>query len=801
MSSDGTIRIRLVVDTKTGEVKLKGLEDSLKRTEAQFQNSSKRIRSSFERIGEFGQKIFFGVQGLKMLTAPIGNLIRLADKQETAERKVAQAVKSTGMAAGFTAGELKKMASDLQSITTFGDEDILNNVTAQLLTFTNIQGEAFEKAQMAVLNLSTVLDSDLKSASIQLGKALNDPVANLSALSRSGIQFSKDQKKLIKTYAETNQLAKAQSLILEELNKQYGGQAQALAKTSAGQMKQFALAVGDLKEKVGELIKKALLPLLNMGKPIIEWLNNASPSVVNMAGVIGMLTVVLWKIIPAIAGLTTTVEGSTVAIKVFGVSLRAALGWITLAVTAATLFYAAWANNLFGFQEKLKIAWEYLKSWGASVWAIIKGQASLISDAFSALGGIIAGVFDLNPSKIKANAEKLAGVLTNNIRQTAGEIKDIWKANDKAILEIHKKYAAEEERLNQEKVKTAKKTTSAIQENEKDRHKSGIDMVEGATARRVSTWKSYTKKFNALTEERLRKTQESIDKRMARHDEYVDFLYETDRISVEQYSDILERRIEYARENYGEDSLAYMELVDRKEEVEAQNLFNYRDLLQARLIAEAEKNGKETLEYKRLQKKKEQADLKYAKGYLGNLSGLMNAFKGHSRALFNIGKGAAIAQAIIDTIQASIKAFKNFGGWPFGIIPAATTLAMGYARVRQISAVKYAKGGLVDQAHIGLVGEAGPEVIAPKKSFIDVVNDMIGNGEIGLKSDILSRAATSFRPGPANTGNNDVLAAMEDKLDRVANAILGLKIEHRIDKGDLYTVVEAGQANAESLEF
>ncbi len=787
------IVLKLRVDTKTGEVKLKGFENALKKTEQQAKKSSGKIRSSFERVGEFGQKLFFGFQGLKMLTAPIGNLIELANKQETAERKVAQAVKSTGQAAGFTAKELNKMASDLQNVTTFGDEDILNNVTAQLLTFTNIAGQNFKRTQEAVLDLATVLDGDLKSASIQLGKALNDPVANLGALSRSGIQFSKEQKEVIKAYAETNQLAKAQTIILDELNKQYGGQAQALAKTGAGQMKQFGNIVSDLKEKLGELVKKAVLPLINVLRPLATWLNNLSPGVINFAGIVITLTAVLWKVIPAIRGIT-------LANKALATSIKGALGWITLIITAATLLYTAWANNLGGMQEKLKVAWEYIKSWGASVWASIKGYLSLISDAFMALSGIIYGAFNLNPAIIRSNAEKLANVFTDNTRKTAKEIKDIWKANDKAVLDIHKQYAEAEKELNAEKVKDAANTSKKIIDKEREDHLKANQTASEAASLRVQTWKKYNSKFVKLVDERIKKTQESIEKRMARQDEYVDYLYESDRISVEQYANILQSRIEYARENYGEDSLAYMELVDQKEEIDAQNLFNYRDILQARLETEKLKNGTETLEYKRLQKKKEQADLKYAKGYLGNLSGLMSAFKGHSRALFNIGKGAAIAQAIIDTIQASIRAFKNFGGWPFGIIPAATTLALGYAKVREISAVKYAKGGLVDQAHLGIVGEAGPEIIAPKKSFLDVVNEMIGNGEIGVKTALAERV-NNLPPKDTSGLNNADMSEIITKLDDVVETIKGLRITNTIEKGDLYTIVESAKADAESLEY
>ena len=139
------------------------------------------------------------------LTAPLGIMaaqsMRAFDEQAKAIAQVEAGLKSTGNAVGFTSKQLQQMASDLQNKTIFGDEEILKGATAQLLTFTNIAGENFARTQAVALDLATRLDGDLKSASIQLGKALNDPVANLTALSRAGIQFSDDQKEVIKSLA------------------------------------------------------------------------------------------------------------------------------------------------------------------------------------------------------------------------------------------------------------------------------------------------------------------------------------------------------------------------------------------------------------------------------------------------------------------------------------------------------------------------------------------------------------------------------------------------------------------------
>ena len=194
-----------------------------------------------------------GAFAVTAITTFTRSSIQALDFQRKAQAKVAQAIKTTGGVAGFAAIELENLAKSLQKVTLFGDEDILSNVTAQLLTFTNIAGKEFKRTQQIVLDVSTVIGQDLKSTAIQLGKALNDPVANLGALGRSGIQFSKDQKVLIKSLWEVGQQAEAQGIILAELERQYGGQAKAAADVDVS-LTQLKNRFGDFKEGVAGLI-------------------------------------------------------------------------------------------------------------------------------------------------------------------------------------------------------------------------------------------------------------------------------------------------------------------------------------------------------------------------------------------------------------------------------------------------------------------------------------------------------------------------------------------------------------------
>lgn len=241
-------------DTKKFRSELQKVERRLKKTQRNLQNAGRSM------------SIGFTAPFLLASAAALKNW----DKQEKAIAQVEAGLKSTGNTAGKTMSELQAMASDLQKNTLFGDEEILKDATAQLLTFTNIAGEQFDRTQLAALNLATRLDGDLKSASIQLGKALNDPVANLSALSRSGIQFSKDQKKVINALVAGGKQAEAQTIILNELEKQYGGAAKAAAEAGLGPFQQLKNSLGDMTEEFGGLIAKGLLPFVKTVRNIVE---------------------------------------------------------------------------------------------------------------------------------------------------------------------------------------------------------------------------------------------------------------------------------------------------------------------------------------------------------------------------------------------------------------------------------------------------------------------------------------------------------------------------------------------------
>ena len=214
-----------------------------------------RLRQRFARLGRSVR----GLTGLGFLGGAyltLRKLISATIEQEQAEVQLAARLKNTGGAAGFTAQELTRYASALQEVTTFGDEAIIQ-AQALLATFTKIRGEAFQRTTEAALDMATIMGTDLKSAVIQLGKALNEPRQGLEALSRAGVTFEPEQRKMIRGLVEAGDLFRAQKIILDEVETQIGNAARAMRNTFGGALQSMGNALSDLLEGNGPSLKAA----------------------------------------------------------------------------------------------------------------------------------------------------------------------------------------------------------------------------------------------------------------------------------------------------------------------------------------------------------------------------------------------------------------------------------------------------------------------------------------------------------------------------------------------------------------
>jgi hypothetical protein len=249
---------------KVGEVsvdliaKTDQLSSGLKKAETEAKQSATKISNSFGDIKKAALAAGAVIATSFVFTKAISffkEAIVLAGIQERAELRLAAVLRATGNSAGYSAEQLYKMAAEMQRVTRYGDEEI---IAAQALaaTFKNLNGEVFKRTIELAADVAEVMGNDLKSATLQLAKALNDPVTQLSYLNRSGITFNETEKKLIKTLWESNRAFEAQKIVLDVISGQLGGTARAALETFDGQVNQLIKSWGDLKESFGFFITK-----------------------------------------------------------------------------------------------------------------------------------------------------------------------------------------------------------------------------------------------------------------------------------------------------------------------------------------------------------------------------------------------------------------------------------------------------------------------------------------------------------------------------------------------------------------
>lgn len=211
--------------------------------------------------------------------------VRSFMESENAITQTNAVLKSTKGIAGVTAEAINELSDALQKTTKFSDEEV-RSAQNLLLTFTAIGKDIFPEATKTVLDMSTALGQDLKSSSIQLGKALQDPILGVTALRRVGVNFSKDQVEVIKKLVETGQKAKAQKLILRELSTEFGGSAAAAATTYSGKIAILRNRFDELKESVGKTLIDAgfrLFTMFDTGKKRVQefsWITGSTTTVV-----------------------------------------------------------------------------------------------------------------------------------------------------------------------------------------------------------------------------------------------------------------------------------------------------------------------------------------------------------------------------------------------------------------------------------------------------------------------------------------------------------------------------------------
>jgi hypothetical protein len=218
----------------------------------------RRFRVGWVGVGLRNAAIIGGV-ALAGLTTQIRAGVESLRELENVEAQTAAALVSTGGVSGQTADSIRRLSEEYETLGGVLDDKIIQAGANVLLTFRRIDEEAFEPALLAALDLSTALGTDLQSAILQVGKALEDPIAGVTALRRAGVQFTEAQQDQIKALVEANDLYGAQQVVLEELSVQVGGRFAAAGTTNAATVARM----GDAWEDLQQTLTRATLPAID----------------------------------------------------------------------------------------------------------------------------------------------------------------------------------------------------------------------------------------------------------------------------------------------------------------------------------------------------------------------------------------------------------------------------------------------------------------------------------------------------------------------------------------------------------
>lgn len=250
--------------------------DILVRAKNEASGPLKQVQQSVMSVKSVIAAAGLGV-GIHQLFGFGADSLRAFAEAEEATAKMEAVLKATGHAAGLAASDLRKFAEARGAATATDDDDLIQAAT-RLLTFRNIQADVFREGLSLAQDMANTLKTDLNSAVMQVGKALNDPVKGISALSRAGVTFNSEQTKMIERFMATNQIAEAQKIVLAELREEVGGVSEALANTTSGQLKAFTVAMGDAKEAIGALLAPTMKELASNLRQLPDDLNEVSSS-------------------------------------------------------------------------------------------------------------------------------------------------------------------------------------------------------------------------------------------------------------------------------------------------------------------------------------------------------------------------------------------------------------------------------------------------------------------------------------------------------------------------------------------
>jgi phage-related protein len=274
-------------------------EESTAKVSESAKASAGEAKGGFADMAKSTAAVMVPLAGIDLFKSAVSS----AQNAQAQLRVTSAVIKSTGGAAGVTAGQISKLA-DSQSEQTGISADQIRAAENVMLSMRGVANQAganngiYNQSIIASENLSAVMGIGATQSARMLGRALANPALGMTALTRAGVQFTKQQQDQIKTLVASGHTLQAQQMILAAVQTRVGGAAAA----AATPVQKLTATMDVMKEDVGTSILPAfnqlvgsfagLLPVL---EPVLETIG-------------GGLVKVLEALMPAVEALVPVVS-------------------------------------------------------------------------------------------------------------------------------------------------------------------------------------------------------------------------------------------------------------------------------------------------------------------------------------------------------------------------------------------------------------------------------------------------------------------------------------------------------------
>lgn len=283
-----------------------------------------------------------------------------------------------------------------------------------------VGGRIEELVQIPSPQCSVELDADTREpvykVTLTIGKALNDPVKGLTALGRAGIQFTAQQKEQIKQMVAVGDAAGAQSIMLAELEKQFGGAAKAAGDADA--WKPLKTALMDLEGAFEPIVRDVIAPLIAKAGEIVRAFASVSPEVLKFVAVGAAVAAAVGPVLIAFGGLVAAAGAIATAFAGGGVlaGLLPFLGPIGIAAAAVAAAFMIWGDDIIPMLQT------FARQLADSIGPKIKPLFEALMGAVKAVGEIFSAIFSMGGTGSASSNLQVFGEIVARVLGAAVEI-------------------------------------------------------------------------------------------------------------------------------------------------------------------------------------------------------------------------------------------------------------------------------------------------------------------------------------------------------------------------------------------